>query len=233
MSEGVHPVLRPARAPAVRQGRWREGFGAVAAVTLGAALAAPLPLHAQSLFKVVNPDGTVTYTDRPPQRVPNTRVSNVGRPGSAAVTEPDVALPPDLRQMVQRYPVTLYTTTECSPCDAGRQLLAARGVPYSERRLSNEEDAQAFERLFGTRTVPLLTVGSQALRGLSEGDWSAYLDAAGYPRQSRLPRGWQAQVANMVERAPPPAARPQAAEQPVTPLPVLDLTEPAPGRVRF
>ncbi|MBL8327048.1 MAG: glutaredoxin family protein [Rubrivivax sp.] len=186
---------------------------------------------AQALFKVVNPDGTVTYTDRPPQRVPSTRVTNMARPGSPAVTEPDVALPPELRQAAQRHPVTLYTTTECAPCDTGRQLLATRGVPYSERRVSNEEDAQAFERLFGTRTVPLLTVGAQALKGLSDVDWSAYLDAAGYPRQSRLPRGWQATVANMVERAPPPPARPQQAEPP--PPPVLDLSEPAPGRVRF
>jgi glutaredoxin len=212
----------------------RTGARASLAALACATLAGLLPPPAHALFKVVNPDGTVTYTDRPPpQRVPNARVSNIARPGSPAVTEPEVTLPPQLRQVAQRYPVTLYSTTECAPCDAGRQLLAARGVPYSERRLSNDEDSQAFERLFGTRTVPVLTVGPQALKGLSEADWSAYLDAAGYPRQSRLPRGWQATVANMVERAAPPPARPQAAEQPAAPAPVLDLSEPAPGRVRF
>jgi glutaredoxin len=222
------PTLRaaPSRADAYR----RRTVAAAGALTV-AALASLAPAPAQALFKVVNPDGTVTYTDRPPQRVPNTRVTNLARPGSPTVTEPDIALPPELRQVAQRHPVTLYATTECAPCDTGRQLLATRGVPYNERRLSNEEDAQAFERLFGTRTVPLLTVGSQALKGLSDTDWNAYLDAAGYPRQSRLPRGWQATVANMVERAPPPPARPQPAEPP--PPPVLDLSEPVPGRVRF
>lgn len=209
----------------------KRSVAAACALAL-AVLAGLMPTPAQAQFKVVNPDGTVTYTDRPPQRAPNTRVTNLARPGAPAVNEADAALPPELRQVAQRHPVTLYTTTECSPCDTGRQLLVARGVPYSERRLTNDEDAQAFERLFGTRTVPLLTVGSQALKGLSDADWTAYLDAAGYPRQSRLPRGWQATVANMVERAPPPPARPQGGE-PVTPPPVLDLSEPTPGRVRF
>lgn len=225
---------RPQASGGPQRGRTRVSPTlAVTACAACVALAGWLPLPAQAQFKVVNPDGTVTYTDRPPQRVPNTRVSNLGRPGSPAVSEAEVALPPELRQVAQRHPVTFYSTSECSPCDIGRQLLVARGVPYNERRLSNEEDAQAFERLFGTRTVPLLTVGSQSLKGLSETDWTAYLDAAGYPRQSRLPRGWQATVANMVERAPPPPPRAQATEQPVVPLPVLDLTEPAPGRVRF
>ena len=102
-----------------------------------------------------------------------------------------MALPAELRQPVLRHPVVLYTTTECSPCESGRQMLVTRGVPFNERRVGTEEDAQAFERLFGTRTLPLLTVGAQGLKGLSESEWAAYLDAAGYPRQSRMPRGWQ------------------------------------------
>jgi glutaredoxin len=164
--------------------------------------------------------------------VPNTRITNMARSGSPTTTEPDLSLPPELRQPVQRYPVTLYTTSECSPCDAGRQLLAARGVPYAERRVATEEDASAFERLFGTRTLPLLTVGAQPLKGLSETDWGAYLDAAGYPRQSRLPRNWQPPpVAPMVDRTPPPPP-PRAQPAPNAPS-VIDLSEPAPGSVRF
>lgn len=173
------------------------------AALLALAVLGAMPAHA--LFKVVNADGTVTYTDRPPQPVANTRITNLARPGSPTLTEPDLSLPADLRQPAQRHPVTLYTTSECSPCEAGRQLLAARGVPYSERRVGNEEDAQAFERLFGTRTLPLLTVGAQPLKGLSDVEWTAYLDAAGYPKQARLPRGWQARSAPMVERAAPAA----------------------------
>ena len=33
--------------------------------------------------------------------------------------------------------------------------------------------------------------GQQPLRGLSAESWNAYLDSAGYPRESRLPVGYQ------------------------------------------
>jgi glutaredoxin len=104
-----------------------------------------------------------------------------------------------VRQLAQRYPVTLYTAPNCAPCDAGRQMLQQRGIPYAERGILNEEDAAALRRLTAGRTVPSLTVGVQALRSFNADDWAATLDAAGYPRESRLPRGWQ-----------PPAATPLA-----------------------
>jgi glutaredoxin len=204
---------------------------------LAAALAATLwAMPAAALFKVVNPDGTVSYVDRPPQVVPNSRITSLSRPGQPTLVTPGVPLPPELQQPVSRHPVTLYTTSECSPCDSGRQLLATRGVPYTERRVASEEDAQLFERLFGTRTLPLVTVGSTPLRGLSDVEWAAYLDAAGYPKQSRLPRGWQPPPATtLTERAAPPPARPQPAPAP-TPAPppqVETETQSTGTRIRF
>jgi glutaredoxin len=139
-------------------------------------------------FKVVQPDGGVTYTDRPPTSG-NARVTALGRLGSGSPA--DDSLPADLRQTMQRYPVVLYTTQDCQPCEAGRRLLQQRGVPYSERRVLSEEDAQALDRVAGGRTVPALTIGAQPVRGFSETEWLAYLDAAGYPRESRLPPGWK------------------------------------------
>jgi glutaredoxin len=179
-----------------------------------AAAALALATPAQALFKVVNPDGSITYTDRPPPPTPNARVTPLGRPGSAPA-EPDNPMPPELRQTMQRYPVTLYTTSECGPCNTGRQMLLTRGIPFNERRVSTEEDAQALERLFGTRTLPVVTIGPQALRGYSESDWGAYLDAANYPKQSRLPRGWQLPPATaMVERTTVPPGQATVARQP-------------------
>lgn len=187
---------------------------------------------ALALYKVVQPDGSVTYTDRPPA-TGSGRIITLGR--GAAVVAPDVAMPLELRQAAQRYPVTLFTSPDCAPCDNGRRLLQQRGVPYSERSVSSEEDAVALERTVGGRTVPALTIGTQALRGLSETDWSAYLDAAGYPRESRLPRNWQAPAPTpLVERVP---ARPQTAEAlPAAPPAEPDppAAEPAPpGTLRF
>lgn len=207
------------------------------ALIFAAALGAcALPAWAQ--YKVVSPDGRVTYTDRPPADT-SLNVTPLGRtPGArAAASVPAANLPVELRQITQRYPVTLYTAEDCQACDNGRQWLAQRGVPYRERRILTEQDAQALNSLVGARTVPALTVGAQPLRGFSESDWQAYLDAAGYPRESKLPRGWQPAPPTPLVEAP---ARPvtAAASAPATRRaavpPPPPVAQPTPeGGIRF
>ena len=186
---------------------------------------------AQIPYKVVNADGSVTYTDRPPV-AGNARITAIGRGGARGEPVVEVGLPLELRTVVQRYPVTLYTSPECPPCDTGRRMLQARGVPYTERRVTSEDDALALERLVGARTVPSLSIGAQPLRGLSEADWSAYLDVAGYPRDSRLPRAWPAaEVTPLVERAAPALRPPAPAPEPRAAAPAE--VPPPTGGMRF
>lgn len=157
-------------------------------------------------YKIVAPDGSITYADRPP---PNEvgKVTSIGRRGTSAPTAAaDAGFPIELRQTASRYPVTLYTGANCAPCDAGRQLLQQRGIPYTEKRVLIEDDAVALTQLSGGRTLPSLTIGVQPLRGFNAADWDSYLDAAGYPRESRLPRGWQ--PAPAVPLAPRAASAP-------------------------
>jgi glutaredoxin len=191
-----------------------------------------LPGHA--LYKVVGPDGTVTYTDRPPPAATGRPVPTGSRSEAAAADAPAANLPLELRQVTARYPVTLYTGTDCAPCDSGRRLLTGRGIPFTERRVGNEDDAEALNRLTGGRSVPTLMIGTQALRGFADADWHSYLDAAGYPRESRLPRNYQQPAATplvqrQAEAAPQerPAAPPPAEPAPLPPAP------PAPGGIRF
>ena len=196
---------------------------------------AALPAAAQ--YKVVAPDGSITYTDRPPVES-NLKITNLGRNAGASAAGSDPTLPAELRALVQRYPVTLYTTAECPPCDSGRRLLQQRGIPYNERRLTSEEDALALDRIAGGRTVPALTIGAQPLRGFAEVDWVAYLEAAGYPRESKLPRNWPAPTPTpLVERAvattqPAPRSAPAAPPAPSN-APVDEVPSRAPGGIRF
>ncbi len=177
-------------------------------------------------YKVVAPDGSVTYTDRPPVAA-NLRVTPMGRNAAPPAAGLEAGLPLELRQAASRYPVTLYTTADCPPCDSGRRLLQQRGIPYSERSVANDDDGQALERLVGGRTVPSMTVGAQPLRGFNDVDWAGYLDAAGYPKESRLPRNWPVPTATpLVARAA--AAAPAAAPTPPAPRP-LDPPAPASG----
>ena len=204
------------------------------ALALLAAALATQPAAAQ--YKVVQPDGSITYTDRPPS-IGNARVTPIVQtPGAAAATaQGDASFPQELRQAAQRYPVTLYTTAECPPCETGRRWLAQRGVPYTEKRVSTLEDEQALQRLVGGRSLPALTVGVQPVRGFAEADWQAYIDAAGYPRESKLPRGWRPQPATplvavtALRPAPTPTPReaPAAARAAPAPAPA------PPGTIRF
>jgi glutaredoxin len=202
-------------------------------IACGASLALSLlATLAQAQYKVVLPDGSVTYTDRPPI-ASNARITSMSRSGTRNnPIEP--GLPAELRAAVLRYPVTLYSGTECPPCDGARRLLQQRGVPFSERRIVTEDDAAALERLVGGRTVPSLSIGAQPLRGFSESDWSSYLDVAGYPRESRLPRGWQAPEATpLVERAAPASRAPAPAAAPEPRPAEAAEPPPRPGSIRF
>jgi glutaredoxin len=173
------------------------------------ALLAALPAQAQ--YKVVGPDGKVTYTDRPPPS--NTaKVTSLGsRAAASGPTDP--ALPLELREPAAKYPVTLYTVTgACEPCQSARQLLRQRGVPYNEKQVQTPEDSEALERLSGGRDAPTLAIGSQMMRGLAPEVWGSYLDAAGYPRESRLPASYQyAAATSIVERREAAAAAKPAA----------------------
>jgi glutaredoxin len=175
---------------------------------------------ASAQYKVTAPDGSVTYTDRPPVAATG-KVTSLGRrePATPDAGAETAGLPFDLRQTAVRYPVTLYTAANCIPCDNGRQLLQQRGVPYRERQVLNADDSAALERLTGGRTIPALTVGSQPLRGFNPTDWGSYIDAAGYPAESRLPRGWQPPAPTPLVARAAPASAPAAAPPAPSPAP--------------
>jgi glutaredoxin len=210
---------RPLHRPAAR---WL-----IALLTLAAAAA-----HAQ--YKIVGPDGSVTYTDRAPAEVAG-KIVELGRRSAAAESDTP-ALPAELQRIALRHPVTLFSGERCPPCDRGRELLQRRGVPYRERSVVGAADIDALQARTGARTLPALAIGGHVLRGWSETEWQAYLDAAGYPATSRLPPGWSAPpVQPLVPREPaaqaavPPArvAAPAASSSPALP------PAPASGGIRF
>ena len=159
---------------------------------------------AHALFKVVGPDGRVTYTDRLPSASEGKVLPVNNDTGRAS----DPALPFALRQVVSRFPVLLYTMKDCGEaCALARGLLARRGVPYSERIAETNEDREAWTRLVGGTEAPVLKVGEQTLRGYAPAAWDETLDVAGYPRQSLLPANYA-----------PPAATPLTERRAATPV---------------
>lgn len=181
-----------------------------------------------ALYKVVGPDGKVTYTDRPPSAAEG-RASPINTRTGAA--EPASTLPAELRQAVSRYPVTLYTLANgCEPCAEARELLRKRGIPFSERQVVTSEDGEAFQKLTGGRDAPVLAIGTQQLKGLEPQTWNGYLDSAGYPRESKLPPGYAFASPQPLTERQAAAQRPAAA---AAPAPAAEPAAPAPGSIRF
>ena len=182
-------------------------------------------------YKIVEPDGRITYTDRP---APSAAAKVQPIRGGAAVTGTTSGLPYELAQIAERYPVTLYSGSDCSGCVAGRDMLRQRGIPYTEKTITGEADIAAFRALQHRGCHEGRPDGGQQVRGYSEAEWRGYLDAAGYPKQSRLPptyRGWEPTPLVGQTTAPRavPAPRP-AAEAPAALPPALET---APNGIRF
>lgn len=165
---------------------------------------ATVPLQAQTIYRIVGPDGKVTFSDRAPGDATKATAStaagkplNTGEPG----------LPYELRQIVSRYPVTLYSGTSCAPCNAGRILLQSRGIPFTEYSVTTSDDTEALQRISGDNSLPFLTVGGQKIKGYSEAEWVQFLNAANYPMTSLLPANYRN----------PPAKALVATQKPATP----------------
>lgn len=193
---------------------------------------------AQPIYRQVDKNGKVTFSDRAPSA--STEPAPAGQPGSAPPSTANTAgLPYELRLVSQRYPVTLYSGDECGPCGAARTLLTTRGIPFEERTVKSNADVEALQRLSNQNALPLLTIGSQQLKGFSDVEWSQYLDAAGYPKSNSLPAGYRngpirPLVAQQATPAPRAAETPAPAAQPVAPPPASSEPTPSnPAGIKF
>ena len=161
--------------------------------------------QAQTVYRIVGADGRITFSDKPPISSEQAKVATTS--GAAAGGGTGSALPFELRQVVSKYPVTLYSAPDCAPCATGRSLLSGRGVPFTERTVTTADDVASLQRLTGENSLPILSIGSQRLKGFSDAEWSQTLDAAGYPRTSMLPAGYRNASASplVTVQAPAPA----------------------------
>lgn len=191
--------------------------------------------QAQPVYRIVGPDGKVTFSDKPPPAASNAKVTAAGADGARGVAT--ASLPFELRKVAGQYPVTLYSGDNCGPCASARSLLTTRGVPFTEKTVSTNDDAQALQRISGDNSLPFLTIGSQQLKGFSDAEWTQFLDAAGYPKSSVLPASYrQAPATPLVTVAPTPAPATTAAARPGTPAaPSTPVTPPPsnPAGIRF
>lgn len=175
----------------------------ILAIATLAALACAAGAGAQ-VYKWKDAKGVTHFSDTPPASTIGKSELKTSGGGDASP-----ALPYELAQAARNNPVTLYTGGSCAPCDQARSFLKQRGIPYAEKTVSTADDQQKLTEAGGDGQVPLLVVGRHKLSGFESGAWKDALDAASYPSQSKLPRGYQ--FAKGTSAAPPRPAPQDAA----------------------
>ncbi len=146
--------------------------------------AASAPLAAAQLYQWKDAQGRTVYSDRaPPSGARNAQQKSFN--GSVIEVGESYAR----KTAREKYPVTLYTSACGAACDQAKQLLGARGVPFSTKDLESSKSAQEeLQKLTGKLNVPVLVVGSDKIVGFGAAQWQAALDRAGYPKSAPLAR---------------------------------------------
>lgn len=160
-----------------------------------------------ALYKWVDAQGGVQYTDTPPP--PNAK--KVEEQKIIRNTIQTTGSPFAVQEAAKRNPVTVWMN-ECGKlCNDARVFLAQRGVPHSVRNPTQAAELEAWKKASGgENSVPLLVIGaSRTLKGFDDNEWNTALDAAGYPRNAPALKP-QAIPPDAPPAAKPPAQQPSA-----------------------
>ena len=176
------------------------------------------------VYRWTDDQGRVHITDTPPPA----SAKNVKRGGApatpsyspeAAASQPESTgqEPYAVRQAKTKYPVTLYTIPSCEGCDAARNLLNTRGVPFKEISLTDATTTNEFKKNIGASALPTILVGTLQQAGFEPAAYNQLLDEAGYPATGLVPPRKQAAPTAAAAPAPKPSApqaKPAAAAEP-------------------
>jgi len=147
----------------------------VAAVLFAVALAGA---QAQQMYRWVDKDGGVHYTQQPPP--PDAKEVQRRSVSTGAPESPE--LPYATQLAARNFPVTLFTSADCqAPCKDGRESIEKRGIPFEEVVVGDEKSVEELKRIAGKAQVPVLRVGKQIAVGFEPDIWKSAIDAAGYP----------------------------------------------------
>jgi glutaredoxin len=160
------------------------------------AAAAVQAQDSKQVYRYVDADGRVVYSDKPPPA--NAKSAQTKSISSNYIETNDISLAE--QQATERFPVTLYTFACGELCDNATGLLNRRGVPFTTVDVQTPDGAKKLQAVAGEMTAPVLAVGDKLVyKGYNETRWQAMLDDAGYPK---TPSPRTAQVGH----APPDAA---------------------------
>jgi len=139
------------------------------------ALLACLPAEAQQVYRWVDGNGRVQYSDKPPPGVKAAAVQSrinsysgaptVSGSASAGATRPEIKM---------------YVTEWCGYCKQARAYFSRQGIRHTELDVEKSAAARAEYQQLQGRGVPVILVGTQRMNGYSEDRLAQMLKSAGY-----------------------------------------------------
>jgi glutaredoxin len=165
-----------------------------------------VPVEAQQVFRWVDADGRVQYSDQPPPPgAKNVQEKNVG---GNSIQNNELSLTAQDAQ--KKNPVTLYVSECGESCDAAKAYLNKRGIPHAVVDPSRSlELNKKFKEETGGAVVPVIKVGEKRLSGWNESSWAGALDTAGYPKTPPFSKPKPVEDRAGLD---PPAVKPPASE---------------------
>jgi Domain of unknown function (DUF4124) len=155
----------------------RAPWALVLALLLGVA-SGVAGAQVQQVYRYVDVDGKVVYSDKPPP--PNAKDAQSKRVSGNSIETGEISFA--TQQAQERYPVTLYTFACGVVCDTAQGMLNKRGVPHTVIDVSVPDGAEKLKKLSGSLDAPALQVGEQYSIGFNETKWQGMLSDAGYPK---------------------------------------------------
>ena len=147
--------------------------------TVALAVATDAAAQDKQMYRYVDADGKVVYTDKTPP--PNAKNVQPKRMNANVIESNEIPLAAQIAS--EKYPVTLYTFDCGDICRNAEAMLNRRGIPYSTVVVSDAQGAAKLQALTGASSAPVLQVGEKLIaKGFLESQWQSMLDEAGYPK---------------------------------------------------
>ena len=144
-------------------------------------------VQAEALYKVVGPDGKITYTDQPPADPKTATTMQITSAPSTPLPDAVLKYQAELQKSMQGRlasakvadsgPPALFSAAWCGYCTQAKAYLAAKSIRNREYDIDTEDGARAYVEAGGKKGIPLLVSGSKRQQGFSPASYDSFFAA--------------------------------------------------------